>query len=600
MASYREEVDVVINTKVKGSLRKSITQLEESLDTFDDAAESINDLEDSLNTLDESFADSIDADSIQDNLDELDELEIKPKLASTVNAQNKQALKNNTNKHIRELSEETIDLTASLSGDPDVSTGKGRVKIETNKHIRQLNEGLTNLEPRIDGEVKWGNNGSNWAAAQGSYNRKIRSWEKNATLKEIEPKIGSKINLENLQDFEIPDSVSDDIEEVTNLVSAVKELNEENADALEKAQELRKAKEDLSGEQENLGDESENTKTKIDSEAKSFSDALDNLEGGNGLARAKRAAADSNKYLASSADETVDRLQEELTEMELTREEAENLAESLGIVGDHNREVAEDADNTRESVLGEEESFEQAIDSAENLTDVKNSVSKANKYLSSSAIETAKAKIREKDSFQESEEAMEAAMEMMDDVRKNNEALGDPAYTTGIKTDREAKSFQELSKSADSVAEMKNAARQANTKLSKANTETADTARLERIAMDNMGLSAIEAADLVEDLTDQFRESSEQASLSSSTMRSLARNTDRTTDSMRAAAEVGDVFEDGLGSLSVNLGAFTVALRNFLTQVPLLLTALGSAGAAALGAASGFVALAGAMAELSQ
>jgi hypothetical protein len=74
--------------------------------------------------------------------------------------------------------------------------------------------------------------------------------------------------------------------------------------------------------------------------------------------------------------------------------------------------------------------------------------------------------------------------------------------------------------------------------------------------------------------------------------------TQDSSNAMRAAAEVGDLFEDGLGSLSVNLGAFTIALRNMLTQVPLLLTALGALGAAALGAASGFIVLAGALGAL--
>lgn len=74
---------------------------------------------------------------------------------------------------------------------------------------------------------------------------------------------------------------------------------------------------------------------------------------------------------------------------------------------------------------------------------------------------------------------------------------------------------------------------------------------------------------------------------------------DKNNNKMRAANKVGELFEDGLGSLSVNLGAFTVALRNFLTQVPLLLAALGSLGAAAVGVAGAFVtagtAIAGAM-----
>jgi uncharacterized protein YoxC len=84
----------------------------------------------------------------------------------------------------------------------------------------------------------------------------------------------------------------------------------------------------------------------------------------------------------------------------------------------------------------------------------------------------------------------------------------------------------------------------------------------------------------------------------SRSVRRARSNLDEMNDSMRAASEVGDLFEDGLGSLSLNVGAFTIALRNFLTQVPLILTGLGAIAAAAVGAAAAFGTLAFSIAAL--
>jgi methyl-accepting chemotaxis protein len=192
-------------------------------------------------------------------------------------------------------------------------------------------------------------------------------------------------------------------------------------------------------------------------------------------------------------------------------------------------------------------------------------------------------------------DSLETVAEKKDEVSSSNKVLNSRNRDTSISTDKEAESFQNLVQNATSLEEAKNAVSRANEKLTDRNEQTTQSALMESGALDHLNLSMVETADLAEDLTDQFREENESIRASRSSLRSLRKTTDNTTDSMRAAAEVGDLFEDGLGSLSVNLGAFTVALRNFLTQVPLLLTALGAAGAAALGAASGFIALAGAI-----
>jgi len=517
MTDYTENVKVVIDTDVKGDLSRSLNQIDDAVSNIKNAAESFEDLEQKVENVNDNLADGIDAEEIQNSLNELDDLEVKPKLASKVDASNKQGLKKNTNAHIREISEDIIDVQASLSGDPDIQTGKGMLKIRTNKEIRELNEGLVKLKTRIGGDVKWTQSG--YMTAVGNYNTRIRALNESPRLKKLEPKISGDVNAENLRNFSIPDSVTEDIDEVRELFSSIGDLNDAQREAIEKADKLSEAKKTLSKDEEGLGDESDNTTKEMVKEAESFEDALDSIEGGNGLARAKRAAAKSNKFLSGTAEETVKTLKKEIGSFDELNVTAEELAQELGLISEAQRE------------------------------------------------------------------AMEA-----------NEDLADANKKTDESSEGEAKSFQKLARSASSVADMKEAARNANTKLSKANKKTADTARLEKIAIDNLGLSAIEAADFVEDLTDQFRESGESIRASSSSMRELSRRTDRATDSMRAASEVGEIFEDGLGSLSVNLGAFTVALRNFLTQVPLLLTALGAAGAAALGAASGFIALAGAMA----
>lgn len=79
------------------------------------------------------------------------------------------------------------------------------------------------------------------------------------------------------------------------------------------------------------------------------------------------------------------------------------------------------------------------------------------------------------------------------------------------------------------------------------------------------------------------------ASRASGAISVLRNSIDESTDSMSAATKVSELFEDGMGNLSINVGAFTIALRNFLTQVPAILGALSAIGAAVAGVAASFL-----------
>ncbi|AGM11351.1 tape measure [Halogranum tailed virus 1] len=87
--------------------------------------------------------------------------------------------------------------------------------------------------------------------------------------------------------------------------------------------------------------------------------------------------------------------------------------------------------------------------------------------------------------------------------------------------------------------------------------------------------------------------------------RQAARGIDKMgEDAVDAAAQLGflstvmDRTSVSAGALSVNVGAFTIALRQLHTQLPLLLTTFGSLGAVAGGLTAAIVALTGAMAGL--
>ena len=191
-------------------------------------------------------------------------------------------------------------------------------------------------------------------------------------------------------------------------------------------------------------------------------------------------------------------------------------------------------------------------------------------------------------------ENLEGLSEAKDRAKEANQDLSEANAETQVSANEEAKSFRELKDAASSTAEMKNAVTKANKDLSDQNEISTDTLAREMEAVSGVDRSFQELIPTAERAKEKFSDTNDETIDLSNSLSKLRRRTNKSTQSMRAAAEIGEIFEDGLGSLSVNLGAFTVALRNFLTQVPLLLTALGSLGTAAGGAASGLGGLAGA------
>jgi len=192
------------------------------------------------------------------------------------------------------------------------------------------------------------------------------------------------------------------------------------------------------------------------------------------------------------------------------------------------------------------------------------------------------------DMLDDLDERLEAAIESKEKFVKANGKVEDAALASVTGIDEEKRGFSDLIEEGDSLTKIKQKVAGANRHLDKMNRETAESLDEETDGASDLLKSLGVVKKSTDDTTDSLSATTRQ-------LRKMRNSTKKSTRSMRAAAEVGDLFEDGLGALSVNLGAFTVALRNFLTQVPLLLTTLGAAGASALGAASGFLALAGAI-----
>jgi len=185
----------------------------------------------------------------------------------------------------------------------------------------------------------------------------------------------------------------------------------------------------------------------------------------------------------------------------------------------------------------------------------------------------------------------EDASEGKRSVAKANKTLGGAADKSSNDLDIETRSMSEMVDQADTLEEAKYAVSSANQKMS----DSAEDGGANLLREGNFAKAASEDIDKLADSVDNANNS--QVDMKNAVRKARAK-TDNMSDSMRAAAKVGDLFEDGLGSLSLNVGAFTIALRNFLTQIPLILTGLGAMGAAALGTASAFAALGGAMAAL--
>jgi len=306
----------------------------------------------------------------------------------------------------------------------------------------------------------------------------------------------------------------------------------------------------------------------LDTDLSSAADSLDSF--------AKSAQKVSDSDIAPSLDMSNIEEAEEFAELADT---LERVARTKEEVSDQNDVLSEMNEQTSETAKGEEDSFSSLIREADNLTDMKNAVGEANEYLSHTAEETNVKILEERSGLEKGTKEMKAAKEMLADVSENNKKLGDESEDTAEALDLESSISQSLEQDMDGLAGAKKAAANTNSKLGESAETTSD--RLN----DEFDITKKEA-DALAGLDEQNKSvSSSTRSLTRSISR-MADETDSSTASLRAAAEVGDLFEDGLGSLSVNLGAFTIALRNFLTQVPLLLTALGGLGAAALAAAS--------------
>lgn len=188
-------------------------------------------------------------------------------------------------------------------------------------------------------------------------------------------------------------------------------------------------------------------------------------------------------------------------------------------------------------------------------------------------------------------ENLKTVAELKDKVSDSNKRLQNEADDSSDAIDVETRSFEQMIEGASTLEEAKHAVSNANERVQNESGKSRDEIIEEKVAMGDLSDEALRLRDTQDGLSDRTQ----------SVTRSIRRMRDATQDSsnaMRAAAEVGDLFDDGLGSLSVNLGAFTVALRNFLTQVPLLLTGLGALGAAATASAASVATLGGALAGL--
>jgi hypothetical protein len=145
--------------------------------------------------------------------------------------------------------------------------------------------------------------------------------------------------------------------------------------------------------------------------------------------------------------------------------------------------------------------------------------------------------------------------------------------------DEETRSFEELLDGATDLEDAKHAVANANKRIQNESGKSREELIEEKIEMGELDESARKLIDTNQSL------SSSQKNVAASMARSRDRS-NKLRRSFLAASEAGDLFENGLGALSLNVGAFTIALRNFLTQVPLIITGLGAIGSAALAAAS--------------
>ena len=195
-------------------------------------------------------------------------------------------------------------------------------------------------------------------------------------------------------------------------------------------------------------------------------------------------------------------------------------------------------------------------------------------------------------SLEELEEVSQRVQEAKAGVTGANKDLKTANEQTALATDKETRSLAELMEEATTLSEAKDAVSRANRKVG----DEAGRTRREVIEESKAfnGLSATAQQKLLRTLDDVESRNR----VVGRGLRKLRRSTDEVGDSMYAAARVSELFEDGLGTLSLNLGAFTIGLRNFLTQIPMLLIGLGALAVSVISVASAFVTMAAAMASV--
>ena len=205
--------------------------------------------------------------------------------------------------------------------------------------------------------------------------------------------------------------------------------------------------------------------------------------------------------------------------------------------------------------------------------------------------------------YEKFKNSTENATESVKTLERAQENLTTQTKDTTESTNIETDSFEDMMASASNLSEAKDAVTNSNKVLDDQAEETRREIARESDVMQNMGDSSFDLEKALDSLlgkqknySDSNNKLSESAQEAEEALKRLRRSTDRSTSSMTAASDASELFEDGIGALSVNIGAFTIALRNFLTQIPLLLTGLGAIASAALGGASAFAVLGGAIA----
>jgi hypothetical protein len=197
----------------------------------------------------------------------------------------------------------------------------------------------------------------------------------------------------------------------------------------------------------------------------------------------------------------------------------------------------------------------------------------------------------EETKFDDLVDSLDDAIERKRKVTKENKKTAAAAEDTALETDLETRSFGELIKKADTLSEAKDAVAKANRHVQEEAGKSRSDVIRERVEMGELNEESLRLADGLEQSGESFARGGR-------ALRKFRRSTDQATDSIAAAARVSDLFEDGLGTLSLNLGAFTIGLRNFLTQVPMLLIGLGALTVTITAVAAAFITLSAAMASV--